>query len=161
MEPTITRLPAMHLTGLKKNICVARDETIALWQAFAPQIKNIPNRANQNRINLTNYLHPIQETFLNLALPFERWAAVEVTGFSEVLTGLETLTIPEGLYAVFIHKGTALEFSKTLEYIYMQWMPAAGYQPDNRPHFETMGPDYKYGDPEASETVYIPVKQVS
>jgi AraC family transcriptional regulator len=36
---------------------------------------------------------------------FEKWAAVEVTSFNKVPSGMETFLLDGGLYAVFDYKG--------------------------------------------------------
>lgn len=160
MQPAITRIEAIHVTGMRKTMSFSNDLTMPLWQGFGPRIKDIPNRANGNRINLTNYLYPVSHYFNEPMLSFERWAAVEVNDFSEMVHGLETFIIPAGLYAVFEHRGTVQEFEDAMGYIYTKWMPEQGWQTDDRPHFEIMGPGYRQGDSNASETVFVPVKKI-
>ena len=43
---------------------------------------------------------------------------VEVSKFKNIPTGMETLTLVGGLYTVFLHKGKAQDFPKTMEYIF-------------------------------------------
>ncbi len=38
---------------------------------------------------------------------FDKWAAVEVSGFDNVPDGMDTLAAPAGLYAVFQFEGPA------------------------------------------------------
>jgi AraC family transcriptional regulator len=44
-------------------------------------------------------------------------------------------------------------------YIFTRWLPASGYQLDNRPHFEILGDKYKNNDPESEEEIWIPVRK--
>lgn len=50
--------------------------------------------------------------------PFEKWAAKEVSDFDTVPEGMEIINIPDGLYAVFLHKGYVSDGPKTFEYIF-------------------------------------------
>jgi AraC family transcriptional regulator len=88
---------------------------------------------------------------------FEKWAAVRVREFDSVPDGMETLIIPEGLYAVFPYKGKASEASDTYRYIFTEWIPNSDYELDNRPHFALMGEKYKNEDPDSEEELWIPI----
>jgi AraC family transcriptional regulator len=87
---------------------------------------------------------------------FEKWAAIEVSSFDSIPGGMEKFTLPSGLYAVFIHKGSSADTS-TFQYIFGTWLPASDYVLDNRPHFEKLGAKYKNNDPESEEEIWIPV----
>jgi len=91
---------------------------------------------------------------------FEKWAAIEVTDFEEIPDGMETMTSPEGLYAVFLHKGPASTGQKTYQYIFEAWLPNSDFLLDDRPHFAMMGEKYKKDDPGSEEELWIPVKQI-
>ncbi|MCX6225336.1 MAG: GyrI-like domain-containing protein [Bacteroidia bacterium] len=97
------------------------------------------------------------ETF-NPDYPFIKWATVEVPDFDSIPEGMKPFTLPGGLYAVFIHKGTGAEASKTFGYIFGTWLPASEYIADQRPHFEILGEKYKRNDPSSEEEVWIPIK---
>jgi AraC family transcriptional regulator len=68
------------------------------------------------------------------------------------------MKLPEGLYAVFLHRGPATTGPKTFEYIFQTWLPASEYFLDHRPHFEILGTNYKNDDPDSEEEIWIPVK---
>lgn len=90
---------------------------------------------------------------------FEKWAAVEVTELGPMPMDMESITLSEGKYAVFVHHGTMQSFPKTLQYIYQSWLPQSEYELDSRPHFEIMGDKYLGpNDPNSEEEVWIPVK---
>lgn len=74
--------------------------------------------------------------------PFEKWAAVEMTPPATVPSDLETLTLPGGLYAVFLYQGPANAGATVFRYILQEWLPASAYMLDNRPHFEVLGEKY-------------------
>lgn len=91
---------------------------------------------------------------------FEKWAATEVTEFTDIPEGMKSYTLKGGLYAVFIHKGTPGAFLKTFRFIFGYWIPQSGYEVDNREHFELLGEKYKNNDPDSEEEVWVPIRKV-
>jgi len=71
---------------------------------------------------------------------------------------METFTIPAGMYAVFLYKGTPAEFGPTFNYIFNTWLPGSAYEADDRPHFEVLGEKYKNNDPESEEEIWVPIR---
>lgn len=89
---------------------------------------------------------------------FDKWAAIEVANFDTAPDGMETYTLPGGLYAVFLHKGAAATGATTFQYIYGTWLPNSNYIFDNRAQFEILGEKYKNNDPTSEEEIWIPIK---
>ena len=89
---------------------------------------------------------------------FQKWAGVEVSDFNEIPLGMETLIIPSGKYAVFIHKGPAKQANATYQEIFSEWLPNSEYNVDDRPHFAIMSEKYKKDDPDSEEEIWIPIK---
>jgi len=71
---------------------------------------------------------------------------------------METITVPDGLYAVFLYKGPASAASNIYQYIFGTWLPNADFLLDDRPHFALMGEKYKNEDPSSEEELWIPIK---
>ena len=90
--------------------------------------------------------------------PFVKWAAVAVTNFEVIPNGMETLEIPEGLYAVFNYKGDQSNAAAFFNSIYTKWLPNSGYELDNRPQFEILGEKYKNNDASSEEEIWIPIQ---
>ncbi len=68
-------------------------------------------------------------------------------------------TIPGGKYAIFRHKGSYEKFTDSYSYIFGQWMPESGYEPDDRPGLEIYINDPEKTKPEKLQTdIYIPIK---
>lgn len=142
----------MHLTMSFANYTVHQ-----LWQTFMPTCKEITNRLTNELISMAIY-KPDHFAAFKPTNEFVRWAAVEVSDFEHVPTGMETIVLPGGLYAVFLHKGDAEAFAKTFRYILTTWLPTSGYSLDNRPHIEVLGEKYKNNDPDSEEEIWIPIK---
>lgn len=146
------------LVGRHLIMSFAENRTFQLWQSFMPRRAEIPNLLNQDLLSLQLYGPAFSFAQFDPQQPFEKWAAVEVSGFKNVPLGLETLEIPGGLYAVFRHVGAAATGPQTFSYIFGNWLPASAYQLDNRPHFEVLGSKYKNDSPDSEEEIWIPIK---
>jgi AraC family transcriptional regulator len=157
-EPNIIEISSKKLVGARIINSLAEDKTGILWQRFMPKRKMIKNRVNSDYWSVQNYENFDPSSFTE-DTKFEKWAAVEVSECADLPDELETFDLPAGKYAVFIHHGLASEFHKALRYIFETWLPASGFQLDERPHFEIMGSKY-YGptDANSEEETWIPIK---
>lgn len=152
------QISSKHIVGCKHTMSFTADTTRELFQSFMPRRMNIPNRNNSEILCVQNYPEGFFRNF-NPTTPFEKWAAVEVTDFSASPEGMEIMTIPEGLYAVFLFKGRPSEADSFFRNIFMNWFPASQYELDVRPHFDILGEKYKNDSPESEEEVWIPVNK--
>jgi AraC family transcriptional regulator len=157
MEPRIETLPEKKFIGKKLSLSFTKNRTFELWRSFMPRRKEICNNIGTELHSIEVYAPNYFDNF-NPDAEFEKWAAVEVTDFQSIPDDMNTITSPEGLYAVFVHKGTASEGPKTYQYIFTTWLPCSDYQLDNRPHFAIMGEKYKGEDPGSEEELWIPIK---
>lgn len=154
-------LTEKKLIGKSKRMSFLNNVTRELWQWFHPRRKEIKDVIGTDLYSLEVYDDLTFFKTFNPANEFTKWAAVEVSNYDHTPPEMETLIIPSGTYAVFIHKGPASEGKKTYEYIFTNWMPASEYQLDQRPHFAVMGTKYKGESPDSEEEIWIPVKKKS
>ena len=157
MNSTIRTIPETKLVGKRVTMTFADNNTPALWRSFMPRQKEIQNTIGTNLYSMQIYEASFFNNFSSSA-EFEKWAAIEVSDFSTIPLGMETYTLPSGLYAVFLYKGAASEGAKAFEYIFGTWLPGSDYALDNRPHFEILGEKYKNNDPSSEEEIWIPIK---
>ncbi|MCR9228687.1 MAG: GyrI-like domain-containing protein [Flavobacteriaceae bacterium] len=159
MPPQITTLPQTKLVGKKSITSYARNNTFELWQRFSPRKKEIEHLTSNDLYAVEIY--PTTMFFENFdpTQEFEKWAAIAVSKIDKIPEGLHTLTVPEGLYAVFPYKGKPSEAMETFRYIYGEWLPNSGYEMDNRPYFALMGEKYKGENPESEEEFWVPIKK--
>src|SRR4051812_37112345 len=127
MKPEIRLLKEKKLVGMRMRMSFAAITTPLLWQRFMPRRKEISNSLNADLFSLEVYDDVSFFKNFNPSALFDKWAAVEVSSFDTIPVDMETLIIPEGLYAVFLHKGPASGAQKTYEYIFRQWLPGSGY----------------------------------
>jgi AraC family transcriptional regulator len=158
MNPRIEILSEKKLIGKYINMSLAENKTHELWKSFMPRRREIKNNVNTELISMQVYEPSFTIEDLNLTTVFEKWAAVEVTDFNTIPDGMKTITLPSGLYAVFLHKGDASAGPKVFQYIFGTWLPNSNYSFDNRPQFEVLGEKYKNDDPNSEEEIWIPIK---
>jgi AraC family transcriptional regulator len=157
MKPEIKILPEKKLAGQRMIMSFSENKTYELWRKFMPDRHSIINQVDASLYSIEVYPPDYFDQF-DPSSPFEKWAAVEVSDFRNIPAHMETLTLPRGMYAVFMHRGPASTGPDTYGYIFRSWLPRSEYQLDQRPHFAWMGEKYKKDDPDSEEEIWIPVK---
>jgi AraC family transcriptional regulator len=155
MEPGIETLESKTLIGIRKEMSLSNNKTAELWQEFMPRRAEVKNRVTTDFISMQKYGDNWDFSPDSL---FEKWATVEVSSSAKVPGNMESYVLQGGKYAVFIHHGPAVAVVKTMQYIFVDWLPKSVYQIDNREHFEVMPEGYSPVDPEAKEEIWIPIK---
>lgn len=158
MEHRIENLAEKKLIGMSIEMSFSENKTSELWRAFMPVKNKVPNRVNTNHYSLQQYTGNNNPMLHGLNKPFTKWALVEVDNHDIVPDGMSAYTLPEGMYAVFKHKGTAPAAMPLINYIFSEWVNTSEYELDTRPHFEILPEGYNPMDPEAEEEFWIPVK---
>jgi AraC family transcriptional regulator len=154
-QPRIANLEPMKLVGLCREMSQVSDETSILWREFGPRKAEIPNRASTDSLSMRVYPGHAHEIFDPVAR-IQKWAAVEVLDFGHLPNGMSQWTTRGGLYAIFVHEGSATDLS-TFEYIFGEWLPNGDFDLDHREHFEILPADYDPFDPRAREEICVPV----
>ncbi len=127
---------------------------MALWRRFMPLRKELIHVINNECIAMQIY-----NDYHSPEKPFDIWACVEVLNFDDIPEDMISIAIPEGKYAIFLHKG--MDAAVTYRRIMTEWLPTSGYQIEDRPHFQVMGEKYKNGSPDSEEDFYIPIKSIT
>ena len=156
MDPRIETSSEKKLVGKRLTMSFADYKVGELWKGFMQKRKEITNPLTGGMISLTVY-KPAHFADFKLTNEFEKWATVEVANFDNVPNGMETFTLPGGLYAVFDYKGLNTD-SSIYKYIFGVWLPFSDYDLDDRPHFEVLGDKYKNNDPASEEEIWVPIK---
>jgi AraC family transcriptional regulator len=157
MEPRISKVGEKKLVGKRMKMSLANNQTGALWQSFMAGRKKIKKAIGADLYSVQMYDASYFDDF-DPQTEFEKWATVEVADFEAVPGEMETFTLKDGLYAVFMHRGAELTASETFRHIFGTWLPNSEYALDDRPHFEVLGGKYKNLDPNSEEEIYIPIK---
>lgn len=156
--PKIELLSEKKLVGKSQIMSFANNTTFELWRSFMPRRNEIKNSVGSALFSLEIFPENFFIDF-NPSAEFEKWAATEVSDHASVPDNMQKLVVPEGLYAVFIHKGPASEGQRTYNYIFKEWLPSSKYTVDIRPHFALMGEKYDPNSPESEEEIWIPIKE--
>jgi AraC family transcriptional regulator len=157
LQPRFETFTEKTLVGKKLTMSFANNKTRELWQSFMPRRHEIQNTIGSELYSVEIYKPQFFDSF-DPGAEFEKWAAVAVPDFEKGPDGMETIVVPEGLYAVFIYKGPASAAGPTYQHIYGTWLPNSEYSLDGRPHLAIMGGKYKGEDPESEEELWIPIK---
>jgi AraC family transcriptional regulator len=157
--PRIEILAPKKVIGKHLVMSHSNDRTGDLWRSFMSERRKVANIIGQDLFSVQ--LYPAHYDFQNFNpdIEFTKWAAAEVSSFENVPEGMDAFYLSGGLYAVFIHHGTAAEGARTFGYIFGDWIPNSKYAIDDRPHFELLGSKYKNNDPLSEEEIWIPITE--
>ena len=158
LVPAIERKSEMKFVGLKIEMSFTKNRTHELWRSFMPRRKEIEALHEFPLFSIEQYPAGFFNPF-DSEKRFVKWAAMRVDDFISIPKGMATLISPEGLFAIFIHKGRASEGSQTYEFIFRIWLPNSGYLLDDRPHFAVMGEKYKQESSDSEEEIWIPIRK--
>lgn len=156
MTPRIESFPQTTVVGKHVEMSLNDNRTYALWHSFMPELKLVKGRLNTELISLQ--IVPVPFKF-NPDARFTKWACCAVENSNTIPDSMESFSIPQGLYAVFVHKGAATAAPKTFGDIFGEWIPNSIYDIDSRPHFEILGDKYKNDHPDSEEELWIPIKE--
>ncbi|WP_291871443.1 GyrI-like domain-containing protein [Maribacter sp.] len=158
MIPRIEIIKDKNFLGKQLKMSLAQNKTQDLWKGFMQQKKEINNMVGSNLYSIQVYDATLAFNDFTPQVFFTKWAAAEVKDYDTIPQSMEPFILPGGLYAVFIHKGLASNFHKTMGHIYGVWLPQSSYVLDQRPHFEILGEKYKNNSEDSEEEVWIPIK---
>ncbi len=161
MKPRVEILARKRLVGHRIRMSLTGNRTFDLWKGFMPRRREITDRISDDLFSVKVYEPSFDFLTIDPRKEFDKWAAMEVSGFDHVPPGMEQLVLEEGLYAVFGYKGSSGAGEVIFRYIFETWLPASGYRIDDRPHFEILGDKYKNEDPDSEEEIWIPVRALN
>lgn len=157
-DPRIAILPEKKLIGRRQKMSLADNKTKELWRSFMPYRREVKEPISEDLYSVQVYEKILDFKKFDLYTEFTKWAALEVRHLKDIPAEMETLTIPAGLYAVFVHRGDFTAFKETFDYIFFGWLPNSGFEIDGRPHFEILGEKYRNDHPDSEEEVWIPIR---
>jgi AraC family transcriptional regulator len=158
MIPRFEILTEKKIIGKRSKMTYSNNTTFELWRSFMSRRDEIKNSLSADLFSIQVYGNNFDFTNFDLNAEFDKWAGVEVSDFNSIPEELESFTLKDGLYAVFIHIGPASEGEKTFNYIFQTWLPHSDYTIDDRPHFEILGKKYRHNVEDSEEEIWIPIK---
>ena len=157
-SPEIIDFPETRLIGFRVQTSFVDDRTSELWRGFRAVRPAIAGRIGNESYSVKVYDASYSFSPFDPSAEFDKWAAVAVNDDAAVSHGLESLIIPAGNYAEFIHVGPASAAPRTFGYILGEWLPASEFELDLRPHFEILPEGYDPFAEDAEERILIPVR---
>ncbi len=151
-------LERTRLAGRSLQMSFAANLTGKLWEELMPLRFQLREIAGPELYSVEIYPDAGFFKHFNPHRNFEKWAAVSVPVETEFPASLQELIIPAGKYAVFLYRGKSTEAASFYQSIFQEWIPAAGYQLDDRPHMALMGDKYRNNDAASEEEIWIPVR---
>lgn len=147
------------LAGHVLEMSLIENRTRELWAGFGPVRRKIMGASPTELYSVEVY--PGLEYFqsFNPQRSFRKWACVRIEDSAGLPKGVQTLLLPAGMYAVFLYRGSPEEVSGFYQQIFTEWLAQSKYQLDDRPHFAVMGENYRPGDPQSEEEIWIPVME--
>ncbi|TCJ13270.1 AraC family transcriptional regulator [Flaviaesturariibacter flavus] len=157
-EPRVVRTEEKKLAGRRLEMSFSHNRTFELWTTFMPKRRHFTNAVNEYLYSLQIYPDTNFFRQFDPKRTFVKWALLEVADYISLPDGMEPFLLPGGEYAVFDFKGSSAQAQNAFQYIYGEWLPASGYELDDRPHFELLGSKYRREDPQSEEEIWIPVR---
>lgn len=159
MLPEIILMPAKKILGKNMAMSLAENKTSELWRSFMIRRNEVYGRVGEEYYSINVYAPDFDMNHMNMETNFIKWAGVEVSNAELIPEEMELFEIPEGLYAVFLHKGGMEAFGATMYHIFAEWLPSSEYVWENRPQFEVLGKKYKNNSDDSEEEVWIPIRR--
>lgn len=143
---TIKEFKAVGITYFGDN---KKGEITKLWDTFNKQYKQI------NQKSKTMLCYGICDDMPDSEGRFHYTACAEVDSFLDLPEGMVTKVVPEGKYVVYTYSGDLKDLGDFYENIFTKYLPASGYQFDQRPQFELY--DQRFMN-NGEFDIYFPIK---
>ncbi len=143
--------PALTVMGLAIQTRPRSAEIPALWPKFVARIPEIPDLSEPRVSYGVMQFHP------GAAAPLFYMAAVPVSADDRVPSGMETLVLAAGTYAVFRYPLSGL--GEGFGEIFNRLLPSSDYQQTAGPYFERYDEAFDPADPGSKVEIYLPVRE--
>jgi AraC family transcriptional regulator len=145
--------PACTVVGLTIHTRPRSAEIPALWPEFVARIPEIPDPA-EPRVT-----YGVMQFHAGKAAPLFYMAGVPVTSDDRIPSGMESLVLAAGTYAVFRYPLSGL--GEGFGEIFNRLLPSSDYQQAAGPYFERYDAAFDPGDPASMVEIYLPVRERS
>ena len=121
------------------------------WQRFHQTIDNVPGRIGKVAYGVCCNADDTGS--------FDYIAGVEVTDFSDLPREFQGVRIPEQKYAVFTHAEHISTIRRTVNTIWIHWLPASGLKAADAPSFERYDEKFDSSTGNGGLEIWIPVRE--
>ena len=158
MFKEVKSIEKLELLTQELEMSLIEPKTFDLWSTFMPQVAPLFKQKNTTLYSMEHYKDLSYFTSFNPATKFKKLAGVEVSALKQTIPSFKKTSL-EGLYAIFLHRGTQAQMQATYQYILGVWLPSSNYDLDHRMFFCEMGENYQNNSPDSEELVYIPIRK--
>ena len=102
------------VVGCSMEMSLTNFKPAEVWQKFMQSKNKLSDSDTECYYDVNSYHEHYFESY-SPDQPFNKLAGVKTT---MVVDNFDSLVIPDGRYAVFIHEGSAADISKTFQYIF-------------------------------------------
>lgn len=151
MNIEFIEIPDRVVIGRSLTLPLHSHDVFALWQQFRKeQLQS--GIIDVELISMQEYHEWPPTTAIT------HFACLEKIDNQEYPTGWKEYTIQGGIYATFEFGGARSEFPSLLKQVIFEILPTTNYSFDpSRNQFQIMPAEYSLSDPQARESVYVPV----
>ncbi|MFK7936646.1 MAG: GyrI-like domain-containing protein [Saprospiraceae bacterium] len=157
LQPAIITTSQKHFIGMHLEMSLANNQTFSVFRTFMPRRNEVAQRVDDKVVDIRVYPTDYYAAFSPMK-PFIKWAAVEVNAIENIPTGMESITLEGGKYAVFTYKSNGNP-SAVFNYIFREWLPHSGYNLAERPHFDRMFEHARLSEVPLDEEIWIPITE--
>lgn len=149
MKPEFKDVKSFRVVGLGESYEPNKTQGISqLWEQFMPQSGKIAKRVGMEAYGISQCQGD----------RFDYVAGVQVEDGAPVPEGMTDITVNDGHFAVFTHRGPISKIGETMKYIWSTWMPSSEYEYTGAPEFELYDNRFKFMAHDSEFDIYIPVR---
>ncbi len=154
LEPEFRRGGGFTVAGPGGDFVVGDTPGInALWKVFVEQLEN-EGLVPEITYGICQSASP--ETLPQKSLHY--MAGYQIDPKCDPPPGMEKIYVPEGEYAVFLHRGHISDFDATVRYIWQCWIPRSGCELADTPDFELYDDRFNPDSLEGEVEIWAPLK---
>ncbi len=148
--PEIRERDAFHVVGCSIRCTFEDISSIpSLWQTFNERANEVPYSAGNAAYGVC--------CDADEAGWFRYVAGLETTAAVDIPSGMDSVSVPAGRYAVFTHSGHIADLPKTVYTIWNKALPDAALKPREAPDFELYDERFDASTGRGGVEIWIPV----
>ena len=155
MEPRIIIKPAFTVVGLSQCVERVDDSTEALWAQLSARFQEITNADPDTGFGVHSREGSEGQYLVGMALR----GTIKGEKVPEVPEGMTAYSFNTHAYAVFPHHGSISCLSRTIDWIFKDWLPESGYQKAGEYYFELYDDRFQPGSEDSILFIFVPVRQ--
>jgi len=143
--------PGLLIAGINETYTFeTRVQIPEQWHRFAPYIGKIPGQVEMKTYGVCWNYQP--------GVGFDYLCGVEVSDTKSLPPGFAQIQLQPQRYVIFQHTEHVSSIPKTIETIWMKWIPDAGIQPAEAPCFERYTEEFDPQTGFGGTEIWVPLK---